>query len=84
MCNHLAQLLDHLLDADVSILRHLALHLGEPLTQVLVLLVKHCPLIQLLTHLLPAQGQLWRGGGGCGVGGQRRRAQKKKTISGVN
>lgn len=42
---YLAELLDHLLDADVSILRHLALHVGEPLAELLVLLVEHSPLI---------------------------------------
>lgn len=52
--SHLAQLFHHLLNAYVSILRDLALHLGEPLTQLLVLLVKHGPFVQLFAHLLPA------------------------------
>lgn len=55
---YLAKLLDHLLDADVSILGDLALHVGEPLAELLVLLIEYSPLIQLLTHLLPAQRQL--------------------------
>lgn len=59
---YLAELLDHLLDADVSILGDLALHVGEPLAELLVLLVEYGPLIQLLTHLLPAQCQLQRQG----------------------
>lgn len=58
LSNHLAQLFDHLFDADVPILRDLALHLCEPLTQLLVLLIEHRPLVQLLTHLLSAQGKL--------------------------
>lgn len=58
LSNHLAQLFDHLFDADVPILRDLALHLREPLTQLLVLLIEHCPLVQLLAHLLSAQGKL--------------------------
>lgn len=52
---YLAKLLDHLLDADVSVLGDLALHVGEPLAQLLVPFVEYSPLIQLLTHLLPAQ-----------------------------
>lgn len=56
--SHLAQLFDHLFNADVPILRDLALHLREPLAQLLVLLIEHCPLIQLLAHLLLAQGKL--------------------------
>lgn len=55
---YLAKLLDHLLDADVSILGDLALHVGEPLAELLVLLTEYSPLVQLLTHLLPAQRQL--------------------------
>lgn len=55
-CAHLTQLFHHLLNADVSILRYLTFHLCEPLTQLLVLLVKHCPFAQLFAHLLPAQG----------------------------
>lgn len=55
---YLVKLLDHLLDADVSILGDLALHVGEPLAELLVLLIEHSPLVQLLTHLLPAQRQL--------------------------
>lgn len=51
---YLAKLLDHLLDADVSVLGDLALHVGEPLAELLVLLVEHSPLVQLLAHLLPA------------------------------
>ena len=51
---YLAELLDHLLNADVSILGDFALHVGEPLAELLVLLVEYSPLIQLLTHLLPA------------------------------
>lgn len=58
LSNHLAQLFDHLFDADVPILRDLALHLREPLTQLLVLLIEHRPLVQLLAHLLSAQGKL--------------------------
>lgn len=52
---YLAKLLDHLLNADVSVLGDLTLHVGEPLAELLVLFVEHSPLIQLLTHLLPAQ-----------------------------
>lgn len=55
---YLAKLLDHLLNTDVTILGDLALHVGEPLAELPVLLVEYSPLIQLLTHLLPAQGQL--------------------------
>lgn len=51
---YLAKLLDHLLDADVSVLGDLALHVGEPLAELLVLLVEHRPLVQLLAHLLPS------------------------------
>lgn len=57
---YLAKLLDHLFDADVSILGDFALHVGEPLAELLVLFVEYSPLIQLLTHLLPAQRQLQR------------------------
>lgn len=56
--NHLAQLFNHLFDADVPILRDLALHLREPLTQLLVLLIEYRPLVQLFAHLLSAQGKL--------------------------
>lgn len=56
--DHLAQLFDHLLNADVSILRDFALHLREPLAQLLVLLVEHGPFVQLLADLLPAQRNL--------------------------
>lgn len=60
--DHLAQLFDHLFNADVSILRDLALHLCEPLAQLLVFLIELGPLVQLLAHLLPAQGKLRRHG----------------------
>lgn len=56
LSRYLAQLLDHLFDADVSVLGDFALHVGEPLAELLVLLVEHGPLIQLLAHLLSAQG----------------------------
>ena len=42
---YLAKLLDHLFDADISILGHLALHVGEPLAELLVLFVEDGPLI---------------------------------------
>jgi len=64
---YLAQLLDHLLDADVSILGDFALHVGEPLAELLVPLGEYRPLVQLLAHLLPAQGQLQRHGDSYGV-----------------
>ncbi|KAF3845586.1 hypothetical protein F7725_008749 [Dissostichus mawsoni] len=51
-------LVDHLLDADVSVLRHLALHVGEPLTQVLVLLTEQRPLVQFLPESLPPEREL--------------------------
>lgn len=55
---YLVKLLDHLLNADVSILGDFALHVGEPLTELLILFVEYSPLIQLLGYLLPAQRQL--------------------------
>jgi len=55
ICNYLAELLNHLLNANVSILGHLALHVGEPLAELLVLLTEYSPLIQFLIHLLSAQ-----------------------------
>ena len=55
---YLAELLDHFFDADVGVLGDFVLHVAEPLTQVLVLLVEHGPLTQALTHLLPAQREL--------------------------
>lgn len=42
---YLAKLLDHLLNADVSILGDLALHVGEPLAELLVLFLEYSPLI---------------------------------------
>lgn len=45
MCANLVKLLDHLLNADVSILGHLALHVSEPLAELLILLVEDSPLI---------------------------------------
>lgn len=56
--SYLAELLDHLLNADLSVLRDLALHVGEPLAELLVLLAEHRPLVELLAHLLPPQSQL--------------------------
>lgn len=55
---YLVELLDHLLNADVSVLGDFALHAGEPLTELLILFVEYSPLIQLLGYLLPAQRQL--------------------------
>lgn len=52
---YLSKFLNHLFDADVTILGDLVLHMCEPLTQLFVLLIKDGPLIQFLTHLLPAQ-----------------------------
>lgn len=52
---YLAELLDHLLNTDVTILGHLALHVSEPLAELLVLLGEDSPLIQFLAYLLPAQ-----------------------------
>lgn len=60
-CAHPTQLFHHLFNADISILWDLTFHLCEPLTQLLVLLVKHCPFVQLFAHLLPTQGQLMGG-----------------------
>lgn len=56
---YLVKLLDHLFNADISILGDFALHVGEPLTELLVLFVEHSPFIQLLGYLLPAQRQLY-------------------------
>lgn len=56
---YLVKLLDHLFNADISILGDFALHVGEPLTEILVLFVEHSPFIQLLSYLLPAQRQLY-------------------------
>lgn len=55
---YLSEFLNHLFNADVTILGDLVFHMCEPLTQLFVLLIKDGPLIQLLTHLLPAQRQL--------------------------
>lgn len=55
---YLVELLNHLLNADVSVLGDFALHAGEPLTELLILFVEYSPLIQLLGYLLPAQRQL--------------------------
>lgn len=42
---YLVKLLNHLFNADVSILGHFALHVGEPLTELFVFIVKNSPLI---------------------------------------
>lgn len=42
---YLVKLLNHLFNADVSILGDFALHVGEPLTELFVFVVKNSPLI---------------------------------------
>jgi hypothetical protein len=50
--SHLLEFFYHLFDENVSVLRDFALHLGQPLTQLLVLFTEDSPLIQALAYLL--------------------------------
>lgn len=52
--SHLLEFFYHLLNEDVSVLRDFALHLGQPLAQLLVLLAEDGPFVQALAHLLPS------------------------------
>lgn len=59
---HLLEFLHHLLDVQVGVVRHLVLHLCEPLAQLLVLLVEDDPGVQTIRDLLLAQRHLKRRG----------------------
>lgn len=58
LCFHLLEFLHHLLDVEVGVVRHLVLHLRQPLAQLLVLLVEDDPSVQAVRDLLFAQGHL--------------------------
>lgn len=63
--SHLLQLLHHLLDARISSVAHLLLHLGQPLTELFVFVVEDGPGTEAVCDFLPAQGHLGSFDKGC-------------------
>ena len=55
---YLLELLHHVLDAEVPAVGHLVLHLGQPVAELLVLVVEDDPGAEAVGDLLPAQGHL--------------------------
>ena len=56
--SHLLEFLHHLLDVEVGVVRHLVLHLRQPLAQLFVLLVEDDPSVQTIRDLLFTQRHL--------------------------
>lgn len=57
---YLLQFLHHFLDAQISAVAHLVLHLSQPITELFVLVVEDGPGIEAVCDFLPAQGYLGR------------------------
>lgn len=60
--SYLLELLHHLLDVEVRVVRDLVLHLRQPLAQLLVLLVEDDPRVQTICDLLFTQRHLTQRG----------------------
>lgn len=56
--SYLLEFLHHFLDVEVGVVRHLVLHLHQPLAQLLVLLVEDDPGIETICDLLFTQRHL--------------------------
>lgn len=55
---YLLQFFHHFLDAQVSTVAHLVLHLRQPITELFVLVIEDGPGIEAVCDFLPVQGHL--------------------------
>lgn len=63
---YLFQLLHHFPDAQISVMAHLVLHLGQPVTELFVFVIEDGPGVEAVGNFLPAQGHLGRAKVGLG------------------
>lgn len=55
---YLLQFLHHLFDAQISAGAHFVLHLSQPITELLVLVVEDCPGVETVCNFLPTRRYL--------------------------